>query len=527
MKKVMLLGLGSTGLRSREWTAVAPPSCIRSRSRVAGFVAVALLFAVPHGAKGQDAATSLDAPHPQGISPQQSFHNLAQNAAPRVGPQNGLSPGSVPSTADAASPQTEPNDPGPMISLVEAIRRAQASEAGYVAKLAESRATGLDRSIARAALLPNAVYHNQYLYTQPNGQILTSLQTAGTQPAPRFIANNTVHEYMSQGVVTETLGFAQIAELRRADAAAALARAEAEIARRGLANTVAGLYYTALASTQKVQVADRALREAEDFSSLTGKRENAREVAHADVIKAQLQQQQRQRDAADARLAADKARLELGVLLFPDPRTPYQLEPARGSVPLPDRAALQATASSNNPELASALAALRQSEVGVLTSRSVYLPALELNYTYGIDAPQFATRGPGGIHNLGYSASATLDIPIWDWLSTEHKVKQSEIRRDAVRVALTAAQRRAVADFDEFYAEAVVANEQSASLEVSVRTAADSLRLTKLRYTEGEATVLEVVDAETALTAAENAREDGIVRYQQAIANLQTLTGSL
>jgi outer membrane protein TolC len=51
--------------------------------------------------------------------------------------------------------------------------------------------------------------------------------------------------------------------------------------------------------------------------------------------------------------------------------------------------------------------------------------------------------------------------------------------------------------------------------------------LTKLRYTAGEATVLEVVDAQASLTAAENARENGVVRYETGLANLQTLTGTL
>ena len=63
--------------------------------------------------------------------------------------------------------------------------------------------------------------------------------------------------------------------------------------------------------------------------------------------------------------------------------------------------------------------------------------------------------------------------------------------------------------------------------EPSAKTAAESLRLTKLRYTGGEGTVLEVIDAQNALTAAENARDDGALRYQTALANLQTLTGTL
>jgi outer membrane protein TolC len=136
-------------------------------------------------------------------------------------------------------------------------------------------------------------------------------------------------------------------------------------------------------------------------------------------------------------------------------------------------------------------------------------------------------NGPDGVKNLGYSAMATLDIPVWDWLATEHKVKQSEIKRDAAKVALTATQRRLIAQLDEVYAEAQVARDQLASLDLSVATAGESLRLTRLRYTGGEATAFEVVDAQSAFIIAQNAREDGRVRCEAALAALQTLTGTM
>jgi outer membrane protein TolC len=427
--------------------------------------------------------------------------------------------------------QTESGSPatsGPIvITLDEAIHRAQANEPAFAASAAESKAAGLDRSIARATLLPSAVYHNQALYTQPNGQQNQAGQGVGSQPSPRFIANNAVREYASQGVVNETIGVAQIAEVKRADAAAALAQAQLEVAHRGLVETVVNLYYDSIATGQKVLVAERAATEADAFVDLTSKREAAREAAHADVIKAQLEQQQRRRDLADASIVAEKAKLELAVLLFPDPRTPYVLQKAPSIPEVPTRAAIEAAATSNNPDLRSALAALRQSDAEVLAARAAYLPDLGLNFTYGIDAPQFAVNGPDGVRNLGYSGSVTVDIPVWDWLSTQHKVKQSEIRRDAARVALTATQRRLIANLEEAYSEATTAHDQLTSLDQSVQTASESLRLTKLRYTGGEATVLEVVDAQNAFTSAENAREDGAVRYQTALANLQTLTGTL
>lgn len=414
-----------------------------------------------------------------------------------------------------------------VITVQEAIRRAQANEPVFAAALAQSKSSALDRSIAKASLLPSVVYHNQYLYTQPSGEFSTSADGAAPQPLPRFIANNTVHEYMSQAVVNETVGLKQLAGVRLADATSAQASAELEVARRGLVAAVVGLYYGALASDAKLTVAQRAANEAAGFTDLTRKRESAREVAHADVVKALLQQQQRQRDLSDAAVAQERAHLELATLLFPNPLTPYALEAPGANAPLVSFADVETAASKNNPELKSALAALRASDADVLAARSAYLPDLGLNVTYGIDSPQFATKGPGGVHNLGYSASVTLDIPVWDWFATGHRVRQSEIRRDAVRVALTAAQRQFIAHLQESYSEAKAAGDQLKSLDDSVQAADESLRLTKLRYTNGEATVLEVVDAQNSLTLAEDARADGMVRNQTAIANLKTLMGDL
>jgi outer membrane protein TolC len=431
----------------------------------------------------------------------------------------------------AASAQSQPAAQSSSITLEEAIHRAQVNEPGYAAAAANNRLAALDRSIARSALLPGVIYHNQYLYTEPNGLENQAGQGASSQPAPKFIANNAIREYASQGIVDETLGLGQVAGVRLANAAAAVAAAELEISRRGLVAAVSSLFYGVLAADRKLAIAEQAGSEAAAFTSLTSKREQQREAAHADVVKAQLQQQQRERELSDARVSAEKARLELGVLLFPDPRSPFTLI-APDNPQLAARADVEQAAGKNNPELRSALASLAQNDADVLAARGGYLPSLGLNFTYGIDAPQFATYGPVGdngtkVKNLGYSASVTLDIPVWDWLAVEHKVKQSEIRRDVAKVTLTNTQRRLVARLDEAYSEAVAARDQLASLDASVSTAEESMRLTRMRYTAGEATVLEVVDAQNAFVTAQNAREDGRVRYQAALADLQTLTGTM
>ncbi len=415
---------------------------------------------------------------------------------------------------------------GETLTLDEVIARAEANEPNFAAAAAEKRATALERTDAKAALLPTATFHNQAIYTQPNGIPASRIGQVTGAPSPIFIANNAIREYASQGLFNETIGFAQVAGLRAAGATAARAAAEYEIARRGLVAAVVNLFYGLTAGGERVDVAREAGTEAEQFVELTKKREMAREAAHADVLKAELQEQQRQRELTEAQTTLAKARVELGVLLYPDPTTAYDVKIAEPAM-LPERAGVEALARENNPEMRSAFAALQVSEAATYAAKAALLPDLALNFSYGIDATNFGVNGPDGIRNLGYSMSAALDIPVWDWLTTERKIKAARVREGASRVALTAAERRLLASLAEFYAEAEVASRQMVSLDTSVLTARESLRLQKLRYVDGESTVLEVVDAENTLLTAQTTQIDGRVRYRLALASLQTLTGTL
>lgn len=413
------------------------------------------------------------------------------------------------------------------VTLEQAIALASSNEPTLGAAKAERGASALERTNARAALLPTAVYHNLAVYTQPNGVPASRIGQTADAPSPIFIANNAVREYASQGVFSEALGLGQVAAIRLADATAARASAELEVARRGLVATVVALFYGVGGADEKVDIATQAVGEAKHFVEITGKREAAREAAHADVLKAQLTEQQRERELAEAELARGRARTELAVLLYPDPSAAFTLAPIAGPAQLPELAAVEALARTRNPEIESALATLRGSQAQTAGERAALFPELALNVTYGIDATNFGVNGPDGIHNLGYSLSAQLDIPVWNWLSTDRSIKAARLREGTAKVALSATQRRLLANLSEFYAEAHAAEAQIASLDASVAEARESLRLTNLRYVDGESTVLEVVDAETTLTATEMAQVDGRLRYRMALAQLQTLTGQM
>lgn len=419
---------------------------------------------------------------------------------------------------DSAQAQAAPAATPLQLTLQDALGRARKNSVAFQSALTDSAIARQDRYQAAAALLPSVNYDNEAFYTQSNGP----------GNGIRFIANNAVHEYVSQGNVHESLDLAGVTNFRRSAALAAAAKARAEVASRGLVVTVVQDYYEVAAAQQKLLAAQKAADEGDRFLKLTQDLEQGGEVAHSDVIKAELQARERQRALQEAQLGLLNARLELAVLLFPDFNDNYEVtDDLHASVPLPTLGEVQQQAARDNPDIRAALESVRAAGFDVAGARAGYLPSLSLDYWYGIDAPQFAVNGPNGISNLGSSILGTLNIPIWNWGATQSRIKQAQLRRAQAQRELSLAQRKLLAQIKSLYAEAETALNELGGLSRSAELAEESLRLTTLRYKGGEATVLEVVDSQTTYAQANAAYQDGAVRYRVALANLQTLTGAL
>jgi outer membrane protein TolC len=429
--------------------------------------------------------------------------------------QDAAGPASV---APVKEPQQGSGSAAPSLRLTlqDALARAKKNSVQFQAAVTDSGIARQDRYQAGAALLPSVTYNNEALYTKFNQNGIT------------FIANNAAHEYISQANVHESIDLVGISNFRRSSAASALARARAEIASRGLVVTVVQGYYSLAAAQQKLQAAQKASEEGDRFFKLTEDLERGGEVAHSDVIKAELQMNERRRQLQEAQLAFLNARLDLAVLIFPDFNENYEVaDDLHSLVPLPTLGEVQQQAARENPDVRAALEAVRAANADVTGARAGYLPSLSLDYWYGIDAERFAVNGPNGVSNLGTAAAATLNIPIWNWGATQSRVKQADLRRAQAQRELSLAQRKLIAEIKSLYAEAETGLNELAGLNRSAELAADSLRLTTLRYTGGEATILEVVDAQNTSVQANTAYQDGAVRYRVALANLQTLTGVL
>lgn len=416
--------------------------------------------------------------------------------------------------AQTAAPASAPAQQTMTLEQALTLARANSPDLAKAAStVGEAQATRAD---ARAALLPSLKFESSYIYTQPNGT-----------PSGVYVANNGANEYIDQANVHTGLGVAEAAGLRSADAALEAARAEEAIAQRGLVVTVVQRYDAMVVAQRKHATAQTALQTADRFSTITRDRQRGGEAAEADVIKADIEVQQRRRELREAELALHTTQNELAIVVFATYNPAFGVvddlaEPA----PLPPFETVQALAEKNNPALAAASASLRQANQDIWVARGQILPSVSLDYFYGLDSTDFATT-VDGVRNLGSSVVASLNVPLWNWGATGAHIAAARLRAREAQVGLSFATRELQADLHSFYEEAQASREELDSLKQTVDLSTNSLRLTILRYQAGESTVLEVVDAQTTLSDAQNAYDDGLARYHLALANLQTLTGTL
>jgi outer membrane protein TolC len=226
--------------------------------------------------------------------------------------------------------------------------------------------------------------------------------------------------------------------------------------------------------------------------------------------------------------------LTLAVILFPSFTENFSvvddLDSGQGLPPFADAREMAAR---ENPDVRVAMEAVRESSLGISAARFAMLPSITTDLDYGIEANAFALRSrvsadpeKGIVPNLGYFATITLNLPVWDWGALRSKLRQAQYRRQQARVELTQAQRQTISELYAFYNEAQTAKSAVDNLRETANLASEELRLTTLRYQAGQSSALEVVDAQNTLSQARNAYDDGQARFRLALAQLQTLTGS-
>jgi outer membrane protein TolC len=411
------------------------------------------------------------------------------------------------------------------LTLQDALERAKQNDAQFQAASADADVASEDRVQAKAGLFPAFSATTQYLGNQANG----------VNPNGRFVSLDGVNMYRAWAVMRQDLSPSTFAAapLHRAKALEVVARAKLDVAERGLAVTVTRNYYALVIAQRRYATAQQAAQQAGRFLEIARQQERLGQVAHSDAIKAEIQSRQQEQSFAEAALAMDNARLTLAVLLFPAFNENFTVVDDLQSGPaLPPFTDVRAMAERANPDLRAAGAALTAAGEEVRLARFAFYPTLVVDAVYGIEANEFALHSAiaaqpelGILPNLGYFVTVNLSVPVWDWGGLRSKLHQGETRERQARVALSQTQRQLVSNLYSMYNEAVTSRAAVEGLQRVADLAAESLRLTALRYQAGESTALEVVDAQNTHVQARNAADEAASRFRVAIAQLQTLTG--
>jgi outer membrane protein len=417
--------------------------------------------------------------------------------------------------------------PPQVVTLADAIEQAHRVDAHFQSALTDAKLAHEDRTQARNAILPTISYTSQALLTQGNG---------GRTTVGRFVTNDGVHVYRSWGVLHEDLSPANYlgTTYRQSQAAAAMANAKAEIAARGLNATVTKLYYALAVAQRKYATAQMAADTAKHFYDITQDAEHVGQAAHSDVLQAEIQYRQQDQAFQEAKLAMESARMDLAVLIFPTLNENFSIvDDLDSALALPTFQEAQKMAASKNPDMQVAMQSLYQAKVAVQAAKGAFLPAFYTDSVYGIEANDYALHSrnveeprAGVLPNLGYFITVGVNVPVWDWGTLRSKLHQAEFKRDEARVEFSQTQRELLSNLYGSYNEAAVARNALDATRHTADLAAESLRLTDLRYKAGASTALDVVVAENTLTQARNSYDDAQLRYRVAIVTLQTVTGN-
>jgi outer membrane protein TolC len=415
-------------------------------------------------------------------------------------------------TAQPPAPEPPASTTPPPITIQNATQAALRQATAYQQAIIDEQTAALDLTQARGALLPR-------LRSSSTGTFNKPLHPGSADPS--FIAANATREYQELVGVEGSLDFGTRAAIARSRALLAAAHAGTEIARRALVRGVREAYFGLGLAAAKRRAAEETLAAAEEFERVTALQHTGGELAEVDVIRARLQTAQRRDDAEQARLQEAEALAAMRVLTgirAPQPLAVSDLtpQPAIGDVErFTDRA--------SRPELTQAEQQLRAARSDVGVARAGRLPSLTYAIDQGFDSPSLR---PADIReHRGYLATATLDIPIFDWGIGRAKQRQAELKAQAAQNQLTITRRDLDQQFAAAREEALTAIRRVDNARAAVADARRNVDISIARYRAGEAPILEVTDALTTLAQQRTNYQQALFDFEIARAHLQEAAG--
>ena len=164
--------------------------------------------------------------------------------------------------------------------------------------------------------------------------------------------------------------------------------------------------------------------------------------------------------------------------------------------PLPDVREALDQAYHLRPELMGVKARLAAADASISQAESGFYPNVSLDASYGWQENTFVPT------DTKWGVGVTMALPVFEQLTTRSKVGQAMANRNIVKSTETLAMRAVELEVQQAWLGMKEAHERQAVTVKALEQATEDMSVSEGRYQEGMGVILEVIDAQTALTQA-------------------------
>ena len=391
---------------------------------------------------------------------------------------------------------------------------------------ARRRATSVDpNAVAARSQVATASWERRAAWTD----VLTPRVTAGgsythfSEPFFNF-GTGTISPNATAATLEASytlVGAGKFGGLKSARASVEAAEASETAARFRTALETDAAYFSVLADRELARVATDRLRRAEEQFEIARVRVLAGEAIAPDSLQLLLEVNRARLALLSRDSALVTSRLRLGRqigLSGPAEAAPIDTTPPPALPLTLDQAVAEMR--TRGPDVAAARAAERRADAIVMAEREQYLPAVTVGAITGAyDAELF----PSATRRTQLAVSVSL--PIWNGGQRELAVARARAEREVARAQRQDSERGAAELIAQAYHGYLTSRAGVELALVGVTVSSENFRVQRARYREGATTILDLLEAQVALSEAEAALVQSRYSTRLALAQIEALLG--
>jgi outer membrane protein TolC len=411
----------------------------------------------------------------------------------------------VPATAFS-----QPANTPPVVTLGEARRRATSVDPDAVAARSRVETASWERRAAMTNLVtPSLTGGVSYIrFSDP----FFNFGTGAISP------NATSATLEARYTV---LGAGKLGTLRSSRASLASAEASETAARFQTALATDAAYFAVLADRELSRVASDRLKRAEEQFGIARVRVLAGEAIASDSLQLLLEVTRARWGVLSRDSALVTSRLRLGAQIGLS--GPVDAAAIDSALPRPLPFSEEEAANemrSRGPDIEAARADERQADAVLLAQREQYLPQLSLGFTTGAyDSELF----PSALKRSQFAV--TVSLPFWDGGQRELAAARLQGDRNVARARRHESERSAAERMSRAYHGYLTARAGIELAQVGVAVSRETYRVQLARYREGATTILDLLEAQVALSEAEAGLVQARFAARLALAQIESLLG--